>query len=790
MAKLTIKQIRERARDVILDHPDGIRFAKIAAQIQKSDPETNRKTLQTNIGLAVDDFSDSVVKVGRGLYRAVAAAPGEATTEVASEVATPSPAGDSDEPGASAPGDVADIDESHLGGEDEQRFGSRSERTRKRHEFVRLAWQKGYRLWYRPLNAPPLFPLATVEPAVGFSRLDVTAEMFKPLQESDPEAFEVLRNGTPEDLDIGPTVFGALERYLALLDETSAAGFSVSALASIANIARRRYTNLDGFINGEFALFPAMIKPGPVDFSKSRHFGLASPKGLRRAQNLLDRLEPAVEKESGERGGQEDPSSSGAVLPVALPHADTHHAGKEQEAAGTSLLLRDWVRSLQVPEVWRSFNIMLEGVPGTGKTYVLKQLRDIFQDATEMGRALLRGTGDGRFAMTLHPATSYEDVVEGLRPGPSPSLQDLLSAGMALHDDAGLRLPETPLVKRKQNASEESEVQHETVNGRWFFTRGQVAQVERAASSAAPAPTFEVHDGFFVSACLEAAWFPWCTFVVLLDEFNRCNIPKVMGDLLTTLERSKRATWVDTEATGFWDITDTQVVTLPYSKRLFFVPGNVIVVGTMNSTDRSVAPLDSALRRRFAFRRVWPVGFDPANPLPTAAVVDRVTSSVGTPGPSNRALLVASVSLWYRLNQSLLGRFGEDAMLGHSYLFDLARDLQQVANDEAQARLVTAAHWNFHLLPQLSDIVISNDLIDGVFANSTQESSLKLLDIDAEPLGPGSSFQATLHGSGIARVPTFRVMLSEQRPAQAPASSVPHAEADINSAPAGAITST
>src|SRR5207247_595935 len=95
-------------------------------------------------------------------------------------------------------------------------------------------------------------------------------------------------------------------------------------------------------------------------------------------------------------------------------------------------------------------------------------------------------------------------------------------------------------------------------------------------------------------------------FLVLLDEINRCNVPKVLGDLLMALEVTKRARW--NTVTEQWE--DGAVVTLPYSSSLLFVPDNLYIVGTMNTSDRSVAPLDAALRRRFAFVRMEPIAND------------------------------------------------------------------------------------------------------------------------------------------------------------------------------------
>jgi 5-methylcytosine-specific restriction enzyme B len=99
-----------------------------------------------------------------------------------------------------------------------------------------------------------------------------------------------------------------------------------------------------------------------------------------------------------------------------------------------------------------------------------------------------------------------------------------------------------------------------------------------------------LEDGVFKRICREAQANPDKPYLVLIDEFNRANVAKVFGELVTLLESDKRGL----------------IITLPQSKESFAIPSNVFVLGTMNTADRSIKLLDSAMRRRFAFIELMP----------------------------------------------------------------------------------------------------------------------------------------------------------------------------------------
>lgn len=107
--------------------------------------------------------------------------------------------------------------------------------------------------------------------------------------------------------------------------------------------------------------------------------------------------------------------------------------------------------------------------------------------------------------------------------------------------------------------------------------------------------TYEVKPGIFKELCDRAIKEPEQNYVIIIDEINRGNVANIFGELISLIEKDKRI-----------GVREELRAKLPYSNEIFGVPKNVYIIGTMNTADRSVEALDTALRRRFTFKEMMP----------------------------------------------------------------------------------------------------------------------------------------------------------------------------------------
>lgn len=188
-------------------------------------------------------------------------------------------------------------------------------------------------------------------------------------------------------------------------------------------------------------------------------------------------------------------------------------------------------------------NLILQGAPGTGKTYTTAELAlslldaDTTKDRKELmdeyrNESIQIDATEGKITqghigfVTFHQSMDYEDFIEGIKPQTDGN--------------------------------------------------GNIS--------------YKIENGIFKLMARKAKEDPTNNYVLIIDEINRGNVSKIFGELITLLEADKR-----------YNCDNCLSVTLPYSKEEFTVPSNLYIIGTMNTTDRSVGSIDYAVRRRFVF---------------------------------------------------------------------------------------------------------------------------------------------------------------------------------------------
>ena len=354
-------------------------------------------------------------------------------------------------------------------------------------------------------------------------------------------------------------------------------------------------------------------------------------------------------------------------------------------------------------------NIILQGAPGTGKTYntAAIALSVLGVDNVDLNdhKAVMKRYEELQdsqiFFTTFHQSLDYEDFVEGLKPRVQTDSEGN-SVGVTYE-------PEDGIFKRACQAVENDDTKEiveciddylqkikgfenkrviPTITGKSslyvWWKEGNTTISTRSLNSTSkkdddytPSPLniekvklqaqgkgVENNWQQYSQAFIEAVKKEYHAqknkpVVLIIDEINRGNVSKVFGELITLLESDKRDK-------GSHPIK----VILPYSKTLFGVPSNLYIIGTMNTTDRSTGTLDYALRRRFAFVTL----------KSDVSVIANYYDESGNAELKNIAVsLFNDIRNFIEDPKHLCGDMGiDDLMVGHSYF--MAKNEDELKN--------------------------------------------------------------------------------------------------------------
>ena len=312
--------------------------------------------------------------------------------------------------------------------------------------------------------------------------------------------------------------------------------------------------------------------------------------------------------------------------------------GETPIVEGDGLVVDDEVsESTILNRIKRKKFVILEGVPGTGKTHHFRTIKnnDYFQET--------------RF-LTFHPSSDYSSFIGGIRPGRK-----------------GKQLVFNP-------------------------TKGHLLNILEKAE-----------DG---------------PVLLWIDELNRANVPRVFGDLISLIGNSDPPNLQILNA----DLPDNKLKLTDNQKK------NLHIVATMNTSDRSVTPLDAALRRRFSFIRLQPMN--------KQELLNEDFSAFSN--------ISENVDCFLKLNNILREELGEDAILGHSYLFEMIEDDEKEDNSREDDILMI---WQYSILPNIVDTLMLTqnfDLIGAINENLVKYNiPLALSD---PPIGHGLGEMILIRG--------------------------------------------
>ena len=220
---------------------------------------------------------------------------------------------------------------------------------------------------------------------------------------------------------------------------------------------------------------------------------------------------------------------------------------------------------------------------------------------------------------------------------------------------------------------------------------------------------YEIAKGPFLEIAEKASQDPDNRYAIFIDEINRGNISKIFGELITLIEVNKRQ-GSENQASA----------TLIYSKQEFSVPKNLDIIGTMNTADRSIALLDSALRRRFDFEEI----------RPQSDLIDGSDGNGNIEEDINLRLLLDTI------NTRLTSLLGRDQAIGHAYFMTVRtlEDLESVLKRKIIPLLAEYFYDDWRKIQLIFGDVIDEDYTPHTdqIIEENRETSTDVFGIDLE----------------------------------------------------------
>ena len=357
-------------------------------------------------------------------------------------------------------------------------------------------------------------------------------------------------------------------------------------------------------------------------------------------------------------------------------------------------------------------NIILYGPPGVGKTHNINKLINLIEDGYDEREIfdLIRENEESNDTLdedlskrvkfiTFHQSFGYEDFIEGFRPNEDGKigLEDGIFKDIILKAKKNMNFElflediknkeiifetERGEVKAKKNNKngynltnnhtlpkakilDSLKVYHE-----FYIDNNREINKDELLGKVNFNETYKYTYNYFTKALYEIFTKDMVKYrknhYLIIDEINRGNISKIFGELITLIEESKR---------------DKLEVILPYSKEPFSVPSNLFIIGTMNSSDKSIALIDIALRRRWTFLKM---------------------------NPNEELVPYIARDYFIKLNSKIEEKLGSDFKIGHSYFMKIKtqEDLDFVESYKIKPLLEEYFYGDSVSLKEVLDIIV------------------------------------------------------------------------------------